>query len=223
MEALKYNAPKERGYRLDIAIRLTRNNLDGFAKKYGFSRSSLFAWRRGAAPLTEKAARKICDALLKAGYLCKVEWLMEGTGNFPLPKEELQPKIASLLNKEIDYSDNLNTREKILVEVNVFERLYQNSLVVNIIGDSMEPFYAEGDYVGGLALEKDEYQKALNKNCIVVLRDIKPLVRYVSAGERGGRFNLSPANTHTKDDTTFLYDIYPDEIYPILWHRKFNL
>jgi phage repressor protein C with HTH and peptisase S24 domain len=65
-----------------------------------------------------------------------------------------------LLNKEIDYSDNLNTREKILVEVNVFERLYQNSFVVNIMGDSMEPFYSEGDYVGGLALEKDEYQKA---------------------------------------------------------------
>jgi hypothetical protein len=57
----------------------------------------------------------------------------------------------------------------------------------------------------------------------VVIRDIRPLVRYVSAGEREERFNFSPANIHTKDDTTFLYYVYPDEIYPILWHRKFNL
>lgn len=223
MQVDKEKLAKERGYRLDIAIRISKNNIDSFAKRYDLSRSSLFTWRSGKLLLNEKGAQRIIEALDRAGYYCDINWLLEGEGTYPIKKDAIKSELEPLVNKIIDVPGGINLlteTEKILTEIKTFEKLHPLALVTSVIDNAMEPFYKESDYVGGIALNKDEYQKAVNKNCIVVLRDSEPMVRHISKGQKAGTYNLSSLNMSSEADNLFLQNVFPDDLYPIVWHRR---
>ena len=216
---------QERGYRVDIAVHLTRMNLVEFGKKHAIPISTLYAWKNGQICLTKRSAVRLKEALEKEGFTCSVEWLLNGEGVGPRSIKDLQEGRESLV--DFDSSDTLaetSPERLILREVSFFRSLYPNSLVLYIQGDAMVPSYFPGDYVAGQSVDtEDDLTSSYNRNCLVELPDNTVLVRRVSPGQEAGTVTLSCLNPNTTEASALITNITPIKIAPVVWHRTGSL
>ncbi|MBS0272560.1 MAG: helix-turn-helix transcriptional regulator [Proteobacteria bacterium] len=190
-----------------------------FGAKFDIPLATLEAWERGKNPLTLKGARRIVQALKSVGVYSSEEWLMTGKGFSPRPLEEISVEF------ELDSPHSLKTLEKnlkIAKELSTFTTLNDEAIVTIIRDDLMLPFYAEGDYVGGVKLPESAFHKALDRRCIVEFPNGQTTVRYVSKGKDFLHYNISAINKNAKATPMTTENVKVASVAPIIWHRAFH-
>lgn len=204
------------GHRIRAAISFTGLRINEFCKKSGFPSGTIWSWQNERAPLTKKGAKRLSETLTLFGVTCSSEWLLYGTGNPPLPQSSLEESytLSDITEAELALEISL------IKEIEFFQSLNSRHSVVGMRDDSMIPFYERGDYLGGFRLNKEEFIKAINKNCIVKTENDLTLIRKVNKGKKKNTYTLICTNALTKANNQLLTDIALKEISLIIWHRK---
>lgn len=187
-----------------------------FCSRFGFPLATLEAWERGKNPLTLKGAKRLADILREVGIYCSEEWLREGKGISPRPMEEFSAESEGAPHPTSALSKNL----RIAKEISTFVTLNENAIVTIIRDDAMLPFYAEGDYVGGIKLKGDSIKKAIHQKCIVELLNGKVLVRQVYEGQDPEHFMISAINLNTNVMPITEHNVEILSVSPVIWHRR---
>lgn len=190
-----------------------------FEQKHQISSNTLQGWEQNKNPLSTKGARRIIEALKKEGLLCSVEWLLHGTGLPPRAFEMINAGInpAFLENHE---QFNLHEEENIYQESQVFKSQKSNTIILNISDDAMEPYYALGDYIGGVQIDNSEIPQFLGQACIVELENNLILPRVIQPGAHPNVYNLSCTNPKTSATLLNFYNTKVISAAPIVWHRR---
>lgn len=202
------------GRRIRVAITSCGMKFPEFAKKYKISFSHLYAIEKGLRILNQKTAERISSGVRQEGYICSASWLLGGEGDSPLAHEQIKHN----LNESDALLSTLSLELKIMKETTFFQSLYSNSFVSCILDDGMEPFYARGDYVGGILTSI--IKEGIGKDCIIITGEGEQVVRRLLKGTKKGLFTISCINPKTKESPPILYDISIESIVPIIWHRR---
>lgn len=190
-----------------------------FCLKFDFPLATLEAWERGKNPLTPKGAKRLVDILRDVGIYCSEEWLIEGKGISPRPFKEIAEGFKIDSKGTVG---SLGKNLKLAREVSTFITLNEEALVTIIRDDGMLPFYAEGDYVGGVRVGPTLHE-AVNKKCIIELANGKIIVRQLYQGKDPSTFNVSAINLNSKKVPLTEQNIEIRSVAPILWHRTFSV
>lgn len=181
-----------------------------FADKCGFSAATLQAWEDGRYPVPQKSMVKYVKTLLDCGLVTSPEWFMRGEGLPPRPINKLS-------------LDSLAEKDAILREINFFETENKNPIITVISDESMLPFFAIGDYVGGKLVPVDYAERYINTFCIIELLTGETLVRKLRPGSETGKFNLISTNLDTCTPSAFLLNCQIVQLAQVIWHRKVEL
>jgi len=215
----KSTIAQERGYRLDLAIKIARLSLAQFLKKSDIPQTTLYAWRKGLSSLSYKGATLVSKVLGDSGYFCDPHWLLTGEGLGLVPKEERGSNINIILDYTLDSTDLLNETNKILKEVELFKALYPNTLFLMIVNNNMSPYYRAGDYVAGSCLEAN-FNDALNKSCIIETKEGETLIRNIYKDPQKNLFILTVFDLSSSNNCIIMEEKDILNIAPIVWHRR---
>lgn len=181
-----------------------------FADKCGFSAATLQAWEDGRYPVPKKSMIKYVKTLFDCGLLTSPEWFIHGEGLPPRP-----------INKSS--LDSIEEKDAILREINFFETENKDPIITVITDDSMQPFFAAGDYVGGKLVPAHYAEKYVGTFCIVKLASGEIWVRKLRPGSEEGRFNLICTNLDTGASPVFILNCEIEQIAQVIWHRKIEM
>lgn len=181
-----------------------------FAGKCGFSAATLQAWEDGRYPVPKRSIVKYVQTLFDCGLITSPEWFLSGDGLPPRP-------ISAYSHSSIAEKD------AILREINFFESENKNPIITVISDDSMLPFFAIGDYVGGKLVSADYAERLIGTFCIIKLVTGETLVRKLRPGSEEGRFNLISTNLETNIPSSFLLNCEIHQLAQVIWHRKVEL
>jgi transcriptional regulator with XRE-family HTH domain len=168
-----------RGKRLRRLRKLAGLTRDELAARADVSRASMSYWENATySGLSYKAAEKVIPVIKAEGIFCSVEWLLLGIGQDPYQTSggatEGKKGSSQVIQQEIEFFTSLNP----------------HAVVMQLQHDGMAPFFAQGDYIGGI------WQKA------DAVRKIDPEANYiVQIG------NLSQVRRLKRDTRTGLYDV----------------
>lgn len=192
-----------------------------FQEKYNVSANTLQGWEQGKNPLSFKGARRIVEALKNEGLICSVEWLMNGNGMPPRPYEMLSAGIDSTVNENSDlYQQNLHEEQSIYQEIQTFKDQNPNAIVISITDNAMEPYFFEGDYIGGIQIPNYETNKYVNRFCILELENNHILARQLQPGKTPATFTVSCTNPLANTTPLNLYNVRVINAAPIVWVRR---
>lgn len=178
-----------------------------FADICGFSAATLQAWEDGKYPVPIKSIVKYIEALYSCGLITTPEWFIKGEGLPPRPIRVNTSKINS-------------KKETILKEINFFESENQDSVVTTVFDDAMLPYYAQGDFVGGIIVPREEFEKYLGSICIITISSGETLVRKIKAGSEYNCYNLISLNLDSNTESAFMLNCKVSQLAQVLWHRK---
>ena len=182
--------------------------------KYGISMHTLQSWELGRNPLTDKAASKLVEIFHSTGVSCSMQWLLEGAGESPAllgsefsPYPPLDQSFSSLLDKE-------STIQK---EIDFFRTNNPNATVVMVSDDTMEPRYAQGDFVGGTQyITPDKIDECIGHDCIIEIGDGIFFRRFM---KRKNGYALVCLNPQTEMEEPVVFAKHILAATPIIWHR----
>ena len=201
------------GQRLKQACNLTGHSLRRFCHQQRLSYYTLQAVKLGRLPLSDKIARRLCQALQREHIHCTIEWLTRGQG---LPPSHLLPTQ----NYSVDNQAKLISQDDCIAqEVDFFNKLHPQNIVLSITDDAMLPLYHLSDYVGGQRYESMQAPECSGLNCIIELVTGQKLVRHFTCSKKGV-YHLSALNPHTTVDSPVLIITDIQSVAPILWHRR---
>lgn len=200
--------------RIKMARTLAGISRKDLEDKYGISMHTLQAWELGRNSLTEKAASKLVEIFHSVGISCSMQWLLKGLEASPTildaqftPYPPIDRDIAALLDKE-------NTIQK---EIDFFKLNNPNACVVMVSDDTMEPRYAQGDFVGGIQhIFPQKLNECLGQDCIMEIADGTYFRRLIQ-GKNGYALVCLNPQTDIKDPVIFVKHILTAA--PIIWHR----
>lgn len=204
------------GERLKSLRRLLRVTRAYLQAKYGLPEVTLKSWENGASRLTESGAERCVEMYRQEGLIVNLEWIMHGLGLDPKLTVSVCDYFAAP-NKAVSafaYDDE----EAIIRDAKSFKESYPDAVVMIINNHEMRPFYCPGDYIGGRMREGAALQEAVNRDCIVYLKDGERLFRRVLVNKQG-QFNLSCLNPHETTEQPVLYDVKIESAAPVVWHR----
>lgn len=206
---------KERGRRLKICRNLANCSLQHLSSIYKMSISGLAKWERGELLISEKNAPKIVNMLVSEGVLCTEQWLLHGLGNAPTVSGGVayfQSKVSS----DPDISD-ISPQLAIFSEIEFFKRHNKGSILKTVPDESMHPLFKMGDYVGGIEIHPEDYEKANGEYVIVELESGQIFIRQFFIHQ--GKIVLIALNMGGYPNPFFL-DLPPKRLCPIVFHRK---
>lgn len=215
------NTPGDRLRRARVLAGLTTRR--EFERKHHISANTLQGWEQGKNPLSEKGAKRVIEAFNHEGLICTPEWLLHGTGMPPRPYEMLRVGVSAKfidINSDLDKL-NLREEEAIYKETQLFKEQYPGAIVISISDDSMNPFFKEGDYVGGVQVPNDCLNNYINEMCILELESNLILPRLLQKGSRNEHlYTVSCMNPTAKSAPLNLIDVKVISAAPIIWHRR---
>ena len=200
------SSPLARGKR----IRFLREHLlyltrEEFCRDSNITAQSLKGWELAwGGGLSKQGAVKIANHAKNFNIYCTDSWLMYGIG-----------RSAMLITKDLDLKEG--DERHIAKELLLFREL-PHSIDTVLKDDGMVPFLYPGNYVGGIIVKNIE--RAIGKECIVIVDNGEILVRILKHGEESARYDLVCLNEHT---TLFKKEIKNTAIKcaaPIVWIRK---
>lgn len=191
-----------------------------FEQKHGVSANTLQSWEQGKSILTAKGAQRLVAALKHEGWICSVEWLLQGSGLPPRHYERSAKHPSLILNDELSTHSPLQQEERIYREIQFFKENNPNAIVLTIVDDSMEPFFSIGDTIGGIQFFDKPMEAYLGMCCILELEHNHIIPRYLQAGTQPNTFTASCTNPKAKTAPLNIYDAKIISAAPILWHRK---
>jgi len=220
LDEIKKSSSKERGKRLRLVRKMSSLTLDDLSSKYDLGISTIKYWECAKNQgLSSKGAKKIVTAMQNEGIQCSYMWLMYGVG--------LAPQFIDVrFHKGFKNSDCIeqvayDEEKSIEHEVAMFCEKNIDAVALTIFDDGMEPFYSNGDGVGGKRLYGSDLTKTIGKNCIVETVERQLLCRRIAQGNGGDNFNLYCINPNTLANPPHLYDVKLLSAAPIsrVWKR----
>ncbi len=157
--------------------------------------------------LSVDGAEKIVNRVMKAGVICTVEWLLYGT----VPSPCLIPDESSEAISELESSP-------IAQEFAVFQNLFKNAVLEEVLDDSLLPNIKKGDFVAGVKRYGEEMELGVDKLCIIQTSDGKKLIRYLKKGDGKGLYSLLCVNPFSSSLDLVILNIKPLYAAPISRH-----
>ena len=186
--------------RLRSLIGFTRDEL---AARANVSRASMSYWENATySGLSHKAAEKVIPVIKSQGVYCSVEWLLLGVGQEPY-------RVTSASAPQ--------GNEGIQQEIALFTSLNPHSLVTQISHNGMVPFFAQGDYIGGILQPADKVKEIdPTANYIVQFKHMSQ-IRRLKRDTRTGLYDLSYLNAVDGSNELFeMRGVRLDNIAPII-------
>lgn len=182
------DSPPARGARLRQLRQMAGLATIELAQLAGFSRASISYWENAAhSGLSHKGAEKIIKVLSeKYNIKCDVGWLLLGIGEMPMWYTTNAPQ-KPVAKKENGFQTNISNHDKRHHEIEQFTKTYEQSVVIQIKHDFMQPLCEQGDWVGGCWLPINT--SLIGKSCIVKIKD-KLEVRILKESIQYGKYNL---------------------------------
>jgi SOS-response transcriptional repressor LexA len=207
----KLNSPGKRLRHLRAIARRTRTYIQD---SYNLPEITLRTWENETKRLTSEGAERCIEIFRQEGVIVSIDWLLDGIGLSPLP--------VSTLNERTRFLDkNINERDEevcMLRDADIFKKTYKNAFVLVVSNNEMRPQYKPGDYVGGRILKGKMLEKAINRDCIVFLKDGSQYFRRLIKNPKGG-FNLTCVNPDYGTAEPVIYQVKVEAAAPIIWHR----
>lgn len=219
IDADPFSTPKTRGHRVKLLRRMTNMSRDAVAEKYSFlNANTLKSWEIGReGGVTLNGARRLLQMAKAEGIECSFDWLMYQIGDGPRVVN-----LGASDNKETK-EHNISTsseKKQIIDELRLFRFHHPNSIDYIVQDESMTPHYLPGDYIAGVAYQEHEFEKVIEKICIVQFEDGTKLLRLVKNGSSPNRVNLFSVNLQTQSSQLVLLDQTIVCAAPVLWQRR---
>ena len=168
---------RERSLRVRTIRGMLRMTVAEFANLLDYATPTITQWEKNPLNgLSEKGARNIIESLRNTSVVCDLNWLLYGRGVPPFIRSE-NKLIAKYQQELLGLSGVIDCATYTNNEIERFRNFIPNALIMQVLDDSMEPFYSAGEFVGGKELREKELPQALGKVCIVKLADNKMLLR----------------------------------------------
>lgn len=193
---------------------LTRPELE---KRYGIKKTTVAKWENGLAVPSLKSVHQLIHALKTQGIFSTVEWFLHGKGQEAYVVDT--PTLLYGNAKNTNTDQELDPDMLVMEEIRNFKNLYPQGVVCLINDDAMLPQFSMGDYVGGLKLAIEKQDSALNKLCIVELKDGRKKLRQVTAGHAPGFYSLCGTNSRAQVYPPVIINVELNWIAPVIWHR----
>lgn len=210
------SSPAFIGNRIKSARMLCGLNRTQFANSVGISIATLRAWEepsKNRKGLTHKGAARLVQAFIKHDIDCTEEWLMKGKGVGP---KLITNSFKNVLNSIDDQS--WNEEEAVFKDLNSFKENNLNAIVAIVNDNSMLPFYAYGDYVGGTKISGKKIMSLIGLNCIIETQDTI-FIRKI-AMKNDDSYTLVSLNQDSTVIIPVINDIKIISAAEIIWHRK---
>jgi hypothetical protein len=225
--------PCERLLYVRNLLRLSRRYIE---EQYKLPEATLKAWESNKARLTEKGLNRCIDIYRKEGVLVSSEWINNGKGLSPRISVDMGKYLASDLqypehgkstslqiNDSGENSYLVDDSKAILREATFFKESTQNSVVLMITDNDMNPVYQIGDYVGGIFRYGKDIDSALKRDCIIRMKDGNLVVRRLFKSKNSNLYNLACINPATESENPILFAVEIESAAPIIWHRIPNV
>ncbi len=193
-------------------LRVTRAYLQ---EKYGLPEITLKSWENNTTNLTRAGVKRCVEIYLSEGMIISEDWIMEGVGLDPAASLKVSQYFATPTDKEIPTEDD---EIRMLRDANTFKESYPGIVVMVVSNDDMRPFYKPGDYIGGKMRFEDDINTAINKDCIVHLKNGERFFRRLIKNHTDG-YNLTCLNPNETTAEPVLYNVEIEGVAPIIWHR----
>lgn len=213
------NTPQEVGLRFKSARSLVPLSRKDFCDKHGLNRFTVQSWEIGRNFSRSKNINAFCEALAKEGVFCTVEWLLEGVGAMPTKlKTRKTLELPRVKRARAPERNRVSEEEaRIHAEISFFKKNQPEGtevLITQVADNLMEPFYSEGDFVGGPFVTGDAISKLAGTICLVALDEENFVVRRLMT--EGNRLLLVPEDK-TGPVTAVKKALGAAQI---IWHRR---
>jgi transcriptional regulator with XRE-family HTH domain len=174
------------GMRLRLARNMANLSRNQLAAKAEVAPNSVTSWEHGKNPgsMSQRNMKKIIDALQTSGVSISENWLKDGIGQ--VPQTSKANKITSVA--KMSGASPFEMLSSINKEIELFTVLNNNSVIIQIKNNTMDPFFKIGDWVGGIWQESNTVEN--NQLCIIHLNN-KLQVRWVKKASQEGVFDIS--------------------------------
>lgn len=190
-------AAKVKGQRLQHLRNLAGLSRQDFCKQYNFNPRTLKSWELGDYKgIPESSATKVLISYLKEGVKCRLEWLMDGSGEPPI----------------------LHQKKQILRELEIFHKNNAKGIDLLLNDDAMQPYFYPKDYVAGIKRIDREIQGLIGKNCIIETDDNQILLRQLEMGAKKNHYNLTCLNPNTS--SLSLQNVKVKSAAQVIWMRR---
>lgn len=171
---------KARGERIRAVREALGFSRSGF-EDFGIQMGTLQNWEDGRRNgVTTKGAKRLVEAFKGAGAHVTVEWLLEAEGPEPIiaPKSVTGDKLPSSLDEgRMDAFTH-----QLLLSVHSH---YHHVIDMLISNDNFSPMVRVGDCVAGFRYLANDIEKALNRMCIVQLKEGEMCLGVLSKDDYG--------------------------------------
>lgn len=192
----------ERGERLRVLRKTLRMTIVEFANLCECGESTIRQWEQGrASGLTEKGAMRIYRSLESTDISCDVEWLLEGIHQPPHAKHVAPPSSTTTYYSapSLMAEKSANEAQNIKQEIDYFNQLAIEPLIMRVQDDAMEPYFFKGDYVAGKCLYGEEIEKLVGQVCVAQTTDGLLLLRLLHSTSTN-KYRLTALNLNTIAD-----------------------
>lgn len=203
------------GERLKYVRALLRVSRAYLQEKYGLPEVTLKSWENCTTKLTQSGAERCVEVYRAESLIVSKDWIMEGIGLDPKETVTVSHYFATPTNKELPVKDD---EISMIRDADAFKFNNHNAVVMIVSNDDMRPFYWPGDYIGGKMRYGNDIESAVNKDCIVHLKNgecfFKRLIK-----NNAVEYNLTCLNPNESTSEPVLYNVQIDGVAPIIWHR----
>lgn len=203
------------GRRLKYIRSLLRVSRIYLQEKYQLPEVTLKSWENETTKLTLPGASRCVEIYRREGLIVSEDWILEGIGLDPTATATVSHYFATPTNKELPEDDD---EVSMIRDANTFKETHLNAVVMIVSNDDMRPFYKPGNYVGGKMRYGSAIDTAVNKDCIVYLKNGEHFFRRLIKNSSGG-YNLTCLNPNETTAEPVLYGVDIEGIAPIIWHR----
>jgi transcriptional regulator with XRE-family HTH domain len=212
IERTELNTPGKRLKHIRSLLRISRSYLQ---EKYGLPEVTLKSWENGTTKLTQSGAERCVELYRAENLIVSEDWIMDGIGLDPKEAVSISHYFSIPTSKELPLEDD---EVAMIRDANAFKESYQNAVIMVVSNDDMRPHYWPGDYVGGKMRHGKDIETAVNKDCIIYLKNGERFFRRLIKNS-SGKYNLTCLNPNESTTEPVLYNVDIDSIAPVIWHR----
>lgn len=208
----KLNSPGDRLKHIRSLLRVTRAYLQS---KYSIPEVTLKSWENGTTKLTQSGAERCVEVYRSEGMVLSVDWILHGVGIDPKTSVSVSHYFALPTTKDLPIEDD---EFAMIRDADLFKENHPRAAIIIVSNDDMRPFYKPGDYVGGNMRYGDDLHGAINKDCIIYLKNGERFFRRLIKNG-AGNYNLTCLNPNENTTEPVLYNVDIESAAPIIWHR----
>lgn len=208
----KLNMPGDRLKYIRSLLRVSRAYLQ---EKYGIPEVTLKSWENNTTKLTKAGAERCVEVYRSEGMIVSEDWILEGVGIDPKTAVSVGHYFAMPTNKDLPLEDD---EVAMIKDANLFKESHPNAVIMIVSNDDMRPFFKPGDYIGGKMRYGDDLSEAINKDCIVYLKNGEKFFRRFIKNS-SDNYNLTCLNPNETTSEPVLYNVDVESAAPVIWHR----